>query len=87
MLTEEPLTAIWLNGSIVKWVIMPALEQFPRVKSMRVGAKRALVTALCVLSAPIYSQCSSVREWLVFGLSAALVAIGQHHLIKGNREK
>lgn len=87
MLTDDRLTAIWLGGSVVKWILMPALESIPRIRKLEIGQKRALVAVLCVLTAPIYFHCETLTDVLFIGLSAALVAIGQHHLFKGNREK
>lgn len=86
-MTDDRLTAIWLGGSVVKWILMPALESIPRIKALDIGQKRALVAVLCVATAPIYFHCSGLIDVLFIGLSAALVAIGQHHLLKGDKEK
>lgn len=88
MIEESSLTAALLCGSAVKWLIMPILEWLaPVVRSYRYGKKRALVLVLCALTSPIYLHWSGFADWLMLSFSSALVAIGQHHLIKWDREK
>ncbi|GIV21991.1 MAG: hypothetical protein KatS3mg023_3742 [Armatimonadota bacterium] len=86
-MSDDLLTAVWLCGSVVKWIFMPLLESFPRINGLQIGQKRGLVLVLCTMLSPIFYQCKGISDLLLVGMSAGLVAVGQHHLFKGNKEK
>lgn len=87
MLTDEMWNAAMLCGSVVKWLLVPALDVIPAFRKIGVGRKRACVLVLSVLVTPIFYSTDSLSRWLLVGLSSALVAIGQHHLFQGDWRK
>jgi hypothetical protein len=75
-----------LLGSTVKWLWMPLLEWlFPLVERLGVRKKRALVLVLSMLLSPIYIGRLDL-DCLYLAFNAALIAIGQHHLFKQEKE-